>query len=66
VQQWEPVIAALVAGEHIPDERFAEPGVGPVLRRLQAGERGPELLEGLNLVHEVIVNRVLERLGAGS
>jgi hypothetical protein len=66
VQQWEPVVAALVAGEHVSDEQFAKDGIGPVLRRLQAGERGPDLLDELNLVHTAIVNRVLERLSAGS
>jgi hypothetical protein len=66
VQQWEPVIAALAGGEQIPEGQFEARGIGPVLRRVQAGERGQDLLDGLNLVHAAVVRRALERLGAGA
>ena len=66
VQQWEPVIAALAGGEQVPQGQFEMPGIGPALRRIQEGERGQDLLDGLNLVHGTVVRRALERLGAGA
>jgi tetratricopeptide (TPR) repeat protein len=74
--QWEPVIAGVVAAAQGDTEAAAtlQPllaeldeasdwaGLAVVLRRILDGERGEQLLGGLNEVHAAIVAEVLGRL----
>jgi hypothetical protein len=79
VEQWEPVLAGVVAAAH-GDTEAAE-ALAPllaeldkdadwtvlagVLRRVLAGERGEQLLGGLDEVDTQVVAEVLRRLGGG-
>ncbi len=73
---WEPIIAAMLAAKAGDTQADAElnaqlancersedlSAVARALRRLSAGESGPELLDGLDNTHAVIVNRAQDAL----
>jgi hypothetical protein len=76
LEEWDPVIAAVVAAARGDPEASAglEPllaeldktddwaALAGVLRRVLAGERGQQLLQGLDEVDTAIVADVLRRL----
>jgi hypothetical protein len=79
LEQWEPIIAAVAAAcggsqdeaaeldpvldEIAEDEDWA--ALGGVLRRILGGERGEELVDGLDHIDTAIVREVLDRVGRG-